>query len=130
MQLSYKDTSNFLLGLLILIRKDNFIHQNERDLMLEFGDYLGFEKEIYKPVVDGFLSKKKINETPPKFSSEQITFHFLEEAIKMAFVDDYFHVAELKWLNEVAKNNNIALDEVKTRIDKYLELYPEKKSSL
>jgi len=130
MQLSYKDTSNFLLGLLILIRKDNFIHQNERDLMVEFGEYLGFEKDIYKPVVDGFLSKKKINGTPPKFSSEQITFHFLEEAIKMAFVDDYFHVAELKWLNEVAKSNNISKAEVKTRIDKYLEMYPEKKSSL
>jgi len=56
--------------------------------------------------------------------------HFFEEAIKMAFVDNYFHVAELKWLKEVAYHNDVKLYEVENRIDKYLELYPEKRSAL
>ncbi len=130
MNLSYKDKSNFLLGLIILIRKDNFIHKNERELILEFGEYLGFEKEFYQPVVDSFLLRENINDDPPQFSSEEVTMHFFDNAIKMAFVDDYFHTKELVWLKKVAKENKIPFEELNKKIDKYLELYPDKKSAL
>jgi len=130
MVFSHKDKSNFLKGLLVLIRKDNFIHKNERELMLEFGESLGFEKELYKPVVDSFLTKEKIDDSPPIFSDNKITLQFFEAAIRMAFVDDYFHVKELVWLKKVAKKNNISPDDLTKKIDVYLELYPEKKSSI
>lgn len=121
LKLSYIDTSSYLRGLLILIRKDKIVHKNEKQLMLEIGEKLGFKSEIYEKTVNEFLSKKKIDETPPKFSSMKVSLRFIEEAISMAFIDNYFHLQEFSWLNEVAKVNKIPKEKVKEKIEQYMK---------
>ena len=121
MKLSYIDTSNYLRGLLVLIRKDKIVHKNEKQLMLEIGEKLGFKSEIYIKTVDEFLAKKNIDDTPPKFSSMKVSLRFIEEAISMAFIDNYFHLQEFSWLNEVAKVNKIPKEKVKEKIEQYMK---------
>lgn len=121
MKLSYIDTSNYLRGLLVLIRKDKIVHKNEKQLMLEIGEKLGFKSEIYIKTVDEFLAKKNIDDTPPKFSSMKVSLRFIEEAISMAFIDNYFHLQEFSWLNDVAKVNKIPKEKVKEKIEKYMK---------
>ena len=121
MKLSYIDTSSYLRGLLILIRKDKIVHKNEKQLMLEIGEKLGFKSEIYIKTVDEFLAKKNIDDTPPKFSSMKVSLRFIEEAISMAFIDNYFHLQEFSWLNDVAKVNKIPKEKVKEKIEKYMK---------
>lgn len=89
--------------------------------MLEIGEKLGFKSEIYIKTVDEFLAKKNIDDTPPKFSSMKVSLRFIEEAISMAFIDNYFHLQEFSWLNDVAKVNKIPKEKVKEKIEKYMK---------
>ncbi len=130
MKLSYIDTSNFLRGLLILIKKDNIIHQKEVELLNKMGKQLGFDRAIYESAVNEFLLKKNIDSTVPKFSSLKVSIEFINDAIKMGFVDNYFHVKELEWLYEVAKKNKIPSAFIDKKLVKYIKKYPEKKEQL
>ncbi len=130
MKLSYIDTSNFLRGLLILIKKDNIIHQKEVELLNKMGKQLGFDRDIYESAVNEFLLKKNIDSTVPKFSSLKVSIEFINDAIKMGFVDNYFHVKELEWLYEVAKKNKIPSAFIDKKLVKYIKKYPEKKEQL
>lgn len=107
MELTFKDKGDFLRGLLILIGKDNNIHEKERKAILEIGLRLGFEKKFCIDAVNDYLSNQYIDRSPPKFSSNEIAKYFLEEAFHIAKVDKDLHIAELKWLSEVAKKNHI-----------------------
>jgi hypothetical protein len=130
MKLSYIDTSNFLRSLLVLIKKDNIIHAREVELLKSIGEELGFEKEFYEATVEEFLSKKKIDISIPKFSSQKVTIKFIYESIKMGFIDNYFHIKELEWLYEVAGKNKIPTNFVDKKLVEYLKKYPEKKKEL
>ncbi len=130
MKLSYIDTGNFLRGLLILIKKDNIIHQKEVELLNKMGKQLGFDREIYESAVNEFLLKKNIDSTVPRFSSLKVSIEFINDSIKMGFVDNYFHVKELEWLYEVAKKNKIPSSFVNKKLAKYIKKYPEKEGQL
>ncbi len=130
MKLSYIDTGNFLRSLLILIKKDNIIHKKEVELLKKIGNELGFEKEFYEKTVEEFLLKDKIDLSIPKFSSVKVTIKFIYDAIKMGFVDNYFHIKELEWLYDVATKNKIPSKFIDKKIIEYLRIYPEKKKEL
>ena len=130
MKLSYIDTSNFLRGLLILIKKDNIIHEKEIELLNKFGEVLGFEEEFYKTAVKEFLTKRNIDSSIPKFSSNKVTIQFINDSIKMGFVDNYFHIKEIEWLYDVANKNKIPSTFLDKKIIRILKKYPEKKEQL
>jgi len=44
----------------------------------------------------------------------------------MSFVDDYFQVKELSWLNEVARKNEIPKRFCEKKIARYLKSYAKK----
>ena len=106
-ELTFKDKGDFLRGLLILIGKDNNIHEKERKAILEIGLRLGFEKKFCVDAVNDFLSNQYIDKSSPKFSGIEIAKYFLEQAFHVAKVDKDLHVAEIKWLSEVAKKNHV-----------------------
>ncbi len=130
MKLSFIDTGSYLRGMLILIRKDNVIHKNETELMDKILIKMGFDPEIFKDTLSKFLYGKLVDEVPPKFSSKRATIKFILDAIEMSFVDNYFHIKELGWLDEVAKRNGVPPKFCKKKINRYLEKYPEKKEAL
>lgn len=126
-KLSYRDLSQYIRGLSILIKKDKVIHENEKKLILEFGLALGFEDKFYTQSVEEFLKKKNIDILPPKFSSQEIAKLFIYDAIKMAFIDDFFHKKELEWIYDIADENKIPREFVIKTIKEYWENYPSKK---
>jgi len=77
----YKGAFNFLHRLVILIRKDNIIHQNEKELMLEISQKFGFDSVLCKESLNKFLFEKKIDISSPKFSSNRETIKFILDAI-------------------------------------------------
>lgn len=130
MNLSYIDTSNFLRGLLILIKKDNIIHEREIELLNKYGELLGLDKEFYRIILNEFLTKEKIDSSIPKFSSKKVTIQFVNDAINMGFVDSYFHIKEIEWLYKVANKNKIPSSFLDKKIIRVLKKYPEKADQL
>lgn len=92
------DRSNYLKGLLILIRKDNLITKEERDLVLECGVSLGFEQRFCETAVDELLENEYLLDTPPVFSHNDLAESFLKDAVKVALADKKMHLFELQWL--------------------------------
>jgi len=130
MNLSYIDTSNFLRGLLVLLKKDNIIHEKEIELLNKFRELLGLDEEYYEVVLNEFLTKKKIDSSIPKFSSKKVTIQFINDAINMGFVDSYFHIKEIEWLYEVANKNKIPSSFLDKKLIRLLKKYPEKEDQL
>lgn len=130
MKLSFSDTGSYLRGMLILIRRDNVIHKNETEFMNEILEKLGFDPETFQDILNNFLYEKSIDESVPKFSNKRATIKFILDAIEMSFVDNYFHIKELSWLNNVAVKNKIPKKFCEKKINRYLEKYPEKREAL
>lgn len=107
MTMQLLDRSNYLKGLLILIRKDNLITPEERDLVLECGVSLGFEKKFCETAIDELLENEYLLDTPPVFSSNDLAESFIKDAIKVALADKKMHLFELQWLIETAASNNL-----------------------
>lgn len=107
MELNYQDKGNYFRGLLILIGKDNIIHDRERESILKIGKKLGYEYKFCDQAVDDFLENEHIQLQPPVFSTKEIAIKFLEDAINLSLVDNDFHVDELQWLHKVAEENEI-----------------------
>lgn len=126
-KLSYRDLSQYIRGLSILIKKDKVIHENEKKLILEFGLALGFEDKFYTQSVEEFLKKRNIDILPPRFSSSEIAKQFIFDAVKMAFIDDFFHKKELEWIYDIADENKIPRDFVIQTIKEYWKNFPNKK---
>ncbi|MBU1101756.1 MAG: hypothetical protein KKA84_15270 [Bacteroidetes bacterium] len=107
MTMQLLDRSNYLKGLLILIRKDNLITTEERDLVLECGVSLGFEKRFCETAIDELLENEYLLDTPPVFSNNDLAESFLKDAVKVALADKKMHLFELQWLIETAALNNL-----------------------
>ena len=72
MKISVPDASNYLKGLLLLIRKDRKISEEEHELMARVGKNLGFEKNFVENAIHEILDNKYITVIPPEFSSREI----------------------------------------------------------
>lgn len=107
MNISVFDSSNYLKGLLLLIKKDKKVSREERKLMTHIGKTLGFEKKFIENAISEILDNRYINQTPPVFSTKEIAEKFLKDGLVIAAADSEIHPKEEEWLCSVASRNNI-----------------------
>jgi hypothetical protein len=101
------DRGAYYRGLLVLIRRDRVVDSQERELMVQFGQKLDFDKRFCEAAMDDLLKNPHIKDRPMRFSNPEIAELFLRDAIVLAVIDDEFHPRELSWLKEVARENGI-----------------------
>lgn len=112
------DNSNFLRGLLLLIRKDKNVWDHEERIFIKAGIEFGFDKEFCKESLQSLLKNEYINNDPPKFFDTEIAKKFLLVGIKVINQDLRPHSEKIKFLETVAENNEIILfwDKIKSEI--------------
>jgi hypothetical protein len=106
MNFSILNKSNYYRGLLVLLRRDRIIDAREKELMLQMGGVLDFDRRFCEATIDDLLSNAHITREPIIFTDERIRKCFFRDAMRLAFVDGCFHPMELRWLRTVARANN------------------------
>ena len=107
MIISLVDRSMYFKGLLLLIRKDLKIDQEEREMMMRIGKILGFEETFCKNTITEILDNKYIIDESPSFSNPDIAKCFIKDGLRLALVDGQFHGREADWLKSVAEQHGL-----------------------
>lgn len=107
MRMSLVDRSMYYKGLMLLIRKDREIHDEERRIMMVIGKALSFEAKFCENAIKEILTNKHVIDTPPCFSNPAIARCFIKDGLKIALVDNETHKTELAWLKAVADENGL-----------------------
>ena len=107
MKISLMDRSLYFKGLLLLIRKDQVVEEEERALMMRIGQLFGFEKRFCRKVIDEILTNPHVIDEPPLFSEPDISRCFIRDGLKLSLVDGHIHDSEWQWLKAVATKNNL-----------------------
>jgi hypothetical protein len=105
MKLSLLSRSSYYKGLLVLLRRDRVIDDREKELMLQIGKILDFDKRFCEATIDDLLSNAHITREPVIFSDECVKDCFFRDAVRLALVDECFHPMELSWLRTMAHAN-------------------------
>jgi len=125
MLLSVLDKSKYLKGLLILIGKDKIIAEEEKKLLMEVSNILGFDPDFCENAINELLENEYIIEEPPVFSSIEIAKAFIKDGIKIAFSDKELHLYELNWLKSVSDKNGIEPGWGLNEFENYKKTVPE-----
>ena len=107
MTLNLIDRSNYFKGLLLLIRKDSVISNEEREIVKKLGQLLSFDKKFVRNAINNVLYNEYIIDEPPKFSSKDLAKVFIKDGIRLAMADRNIHHNELEWLRSVAAINGL-----------------------
>jgi|WetSurMetagenome_2_1015567.scaffolds.fasta_scaffold51651_3 hypothetical protein len=107
MKISMADHGHYYRGLLILIRKDRTISDEERVLMMRIGKVLGFEESFCAQAIRDILENEYIGEDPPRFADPDVARCFLRDGIRLADADSHIDASELTWLKAVAAANGL-----------------------
>jgi len=107
MTIDVLDGSNYFKGLLLLIRKDHRITGQEADRMKSIGRSLGLEPRFCEEAIRDILENRYIDDSPPKFSSQELARIFLRDGLRLAVADNEIHDLEQEWLASVAGINGI-----------------------
>jgi len=121
MKISLMDRSLYFKGLLLLIRKDQVLEEEERALMMRIGRLFGFEKRFCQEVIDEILTNKHVVDEPPFFSEPAISRCFIQDGLKLSLVDGHIHDSEWQWLKAVAAKNNLDQDWCEALLQKTLD---------
>jgi hypothetical protein len=101
------ERGDYYRGLLVLIRRDRVIRVQERELMIQLGQALDFDKRFCERAMDDLLKNPHSKDAPMKFSSRETAENFMRDAIMLALVDGELHPKELSWLKAVANANSL-----------------------
>jgi hypothetical protein len=107
MKISVIEKSLYFKGLLLLIRKDREIQEEEKQLMMRIGPIMGFEKKFCENAIDEIIHNKNIDDSPPLFSNSTIAEYFIHDAIIISLADKEIHETEIAWLTDIARANGI-----------------------
>jgi hypothetical protein len=105
MKVSLAEQGLYYRSLLVLVRKDRTIADEERRLMIAIGRSLGFEEEFCSGTIDDILDNSYIPDDPPRFSDPAIALCFLRDGVRIASADGTVDDAERAWLAGVAAVN-------------------------
>jgi hypothetical protein len=114
------DKSNYLRGLLILIKKDKNVWDHEMELFFEEGNSLGFEKNFCENSLNNLMLNINIDSNPPIFFDKEIAKKLLMKGIQIINTDLKIHPEKLAFLEAVARNNGV-LEEWQTDLIKQLK---------
>ena len=126
MKIKLYDRSQYLKGLLVLIRKDKKINDLEEQIIREIGKQLDFDRKFIDETLQTLLINKNITDDPPKFSSIAVAESFLKDGFKVAACDENVDQNELEFLKATAKLNGITEDEFETLRKTYKHMKFEK----
>lgn len=108
MKISLIDRSNYLRGLLLLIRKDHTISGPEKDVMMRIGKALGFDKEFCERALHEILDNKYIEDEPPGFQLREVAEKFIRDGLTVGLCDhEVLHTHEEEWLRRTAEKNGL-----------------------
>ncbi len=107
MEIPYQDRSNYLKGLLIVAKIDRQLANQEKEIIREIGEKLGFASDFYEDILKTLLANQYILNDPIKFSNKTIAQSFIEDGLKLAFSDDRITDSEVDWLRETALANDL-----------------------
>jgi len=107
MEFTVLDKSKYLKGLLIVSKKDQTLTQQERELISEAGNRFGFAKEFYEEALNNLLRNQHIKDEPIIFSDQSIARLFIQDGLKLSFIDAENPVEELDWLKGIALANEL-----------------------
>ena len=107
MEISIRDKSDYLRGLLITAKKDNQLTEQEKNMIRHCAQTLGFARDFYEDSLKNLLENKYISEEPILFVEKEIAESFIVDGLKMALSDDSIGSKEIEWLKSVAIKNNI-----------------------
>lgn len=114
------DKSNYLKGMLIVARLDNKLIEREKDVIRDVATRLGFSRDFYEEVLKNLMINENISDSPLMFSSPAITQIFLDEALKLAYIDSDLARAEIDWLRKTAEINGITYDQFNDYVNSFL----------
>jgi len=107
MKISVMDAGNYFRGLLLLMRKDRKVSQEETDLMKRIGKALGFAEGFCVNAICEILENRFIEDAPPEFSSKELAARFIRDGLALAFSDNEYDPSEEQWLRATAERNGI-----------------------
>jgi hypothetical protein len=115
------DRSNYLKGLFITAKLDKELSTKEKDILKKISDKLGFANDFFQESIRCLLTNNYINEEPIIFSNEEIARSFLNDALKLACANDLVTEAEIVWLKNTAKANNLNNKFIENELKNYQE---------
>jgi len=101
------EKSKYFRGLLILIRKDHKISSQEKELMMNLGVRLGFEKKFCETAINEILENEFIVEDAPEFSDLPVAQSFIVDGITLALSDKDLNPDELLFLKATLEKNHL-----------------------
>lgn len=107
MEMTCLDRSNYLRGLLLLVRQNNEVKDEEFCMIMKIGERLGFAHDFCNGALKDILDNEHIVDEPPKFSSKGVAEEFVKEGIKLAIVDNDLDLKELEWIDSVVRENEL-----------------------
>lgn len=117
MTIKVLDGSNYFRGLLLLIRKDRTLADQEVALMKPTGKALGFETEFCDNAIREILHNDYVSDTVPKFSSLELAEKFISDGLTIAFADGEIHPLEEEWLRAAAEKNGLTCEWFRQRLE-------------
>lgn len=119
MKMSLLEKSNYFKGLLLLLRKDNHITSEEREMMMGFSSTMGFDKTFCRQAIDTLLENEFILDEPPVFSSPEIAKSFILDGFRLACSDKYLDPKEVEFLKETSAVNGIEIEWFKETLEQF-----------
>jgi len=110
MAIPLRDKSNYLRGLLILARKDNYISANDRAIITKAAEWLGFSSEFCNEILNTLLENEFIESDPVKFINHTVAQSFISDGLKLVCSNKVKGNGELLWLRKTAEINYINQD--------------------
>ena len=107
MKISLMDRSLYFKGLMLLIRKDRAVGEEERVMMMRIGRLFSFERRFCQRVIDEILINQHVVDEPPLFSEPAIARCFIQDGLKLSLADRQIHDKEWRWLKTVAAKNHL-----------------------
>jgi hypothetical protein len=103
------DKSSYLRGLLILARKNNYISNIQKTIILNAGKRLGFSSEFCEETLDTLLHNRCLSEDPVKFENFTVAQSFIADGLKLSCTGKKITKPELNWLRRSAKLNGVSM---------------------
>ena len=115
------DKSNYLRGLLILIKRNRKINEMEKKRIKEVSDVLGFNGYFVDNAINELLDNEFLVGTPPKFTNHILAETFIKDAIKIALIQDLLNIHKIQWLMSFAVNNDLSKQWLFMELEYYFE---------
>lgn len=108
MKISTIERGLYFRGLLILIRKDGQVTDEEKVLIRRIGARLGFEKDFYEGAIKEILKNEYITDEPPVFFDKKLAAIFIQDGLIISYSDHEIDKREEDFLLQTTLANGFS----------------------